>query len=528
MKGFLKYLKIGIILAGISFLTALVPFSPLRTLASGTSFSGGNILEGRNVTTGESDFHDPVNASADQHVKMLVRVVNQGSEDAQNTKVKFDLSNGIAPSVQISADNAGTQSDGLTLSPGGASLELVSGSGKKFGPGCDSGCAVGDEIASGGVSLGTVAPSETSSFQVGIEFVVKGTPSGGGSVTFRGGEFFDGGNRTQRLVDWQDPIPANPGDVIEFRVKVVNDGTARAENTSVRVEFPTVDSTTLTPRAFISGSGASEVSDAATVNVTGSVPQGFSYIGGHARMFGPGCNGADGCPLPDGIAVHGVTIGAVDPGETNSFQVAFKVNVTNQQPQTHKACVNSACAVVSGSGDNSCSSNSDCTVQTHYECRSNACVVVSGGGNSTCSSDSQCQSVSQRAICDSLSVSKNSGTAPLYVNSTLSGHTENGGSIVSYRFNFGDGTGDFSQSGNSLGHTFNNVGTYVISGVVTDNSGNQAGGSACQKVITVGQVLGTSTPPRAIPKTGPETAALFGLFGSGTIGWILRKFRVKV
>lgn len=98
---------------------------------------------------------------------------------------------------------------------------------------------------------------------------------------------------------------------------------------------------------------------------------------------------------------------------------------------------------------------------------------------------------------------------------------------MSYKFNFGDGTGDFSQSGNALGHTFNSVGTYVISGIVTDNLGNQAGGSICQKVITVGAVLGVSTPPSAIPKTGPETAALIGLFGSGTIGWLLRKLGIQ-
>lgn len=485
----------GLILGVISLITALAPLGPLRILAAGTNFSGGNILEGRNVTVGESDYHDPVNASADQHVRMLVRVVNQGSEDAQNTKVRFDLSNGTAPSTQVWADNAGPQSDGLTLSPGGASLELVAGSGIKFGPGCFSGCAIGDEVASSGVNLGTVSPSEASSFQVGAEFVVHGVPPSGGKPIFRGGNVFDGGNRSQSLGTWGDPISAAPGDAVEFRTQVINDGDARSNNVSVRVELPTTEATTLVPRAFISGTSADTVSDTATVSVSGSTGQALVYLPGHTRKFGPGCDG--GCDLSDGITVHGVTIGPVDPGVSNSFQVVFKVYVSNQQPQRHKACANSACQ------------------------------MVDGAGQDTCSSNDQCQVPSQRAICDSLTVSQNSGTAPLYVSSTLFGHTENGGSIVSYRFNFGDGTGDFSQGGNSLGHTFGSVGTYVISGVVTDNLGNQAGGAACQKVVTAGAVLGVSTPPPVIPKTGPETAVLFSLFGSGTLGWALKKFKLR-
>ncbi len=309
-------------------------------------------------------------------------------------------------------------------------------------------------------------------------------------------------------------------------------------------------------------------------------------------MFGPGCD--SGCALPDGIAVHGITIGSVDPGEDKSIQVAFKVNITNnQQPQQHKACVNLACVIVSGAGGDNCQSSSECQPSQQSACdnlnvsptsgnlplgiNANLSGHTTGGGsissyrfnfgdgtgdfiqsgtslNHTFNStgtftvrgyvkdnlgnenggSGSCQATvavnttsSQRSVCDGLLVSQNSGNVPLIVNSTLSGHTENGGSIVSYKFNFGDGNGDVSQSGNSLGHTFNNVGTYVISGIVTDNLGNQAGGSLCQKVITVGQVLGTSTPPPAIPKTGAETTVLFSLFGSGTIGWILRKLRIK-
>ena len=191
-------------------------------------------------------------------------------------------------------------------------------------------------------------------------------------------------------------------------------------------------------------------------------------------------------------------------------------------PVTHKACSNMACVVVPGAGRDSCSTDAQCY---RFACQNDACTKLDGGGTNTCTSSSQCQPASQRVVCDSLTINQNSGTAPLAVNSTLTGHTENGGSIVNYKFSFGDGSADVNQSGNSLGHTFNNIGVYVISGVVTDNLGNQAGGSVCQKVVTGGQVLGVSTPPSTIPKTGPESMALFGLFGSVIFGWVIRKFK---
>ncbi|MBI4099560.1 PKD domain-containing protein [Candidatus Microgenomates bacterium] len=193
---------------------------------------------------------------------------------------------------------------------------------------------------------------------------------------------------------------------------------------------------------------------------------------------------------------------------------------------THKECRNNACTVVSGSGSNQCNVDGDCVPSTHKECRNNSCVTVSGSGSSSCNSDSQCQPNVQRSVCDNLSVSPTSGDRPLTVTANLSGHTENGGSIANYRFTFGDGTSDVNQSGQTVTHTYNNAGTFLMNGYVKDDRGNEMGGSgSCQKtVIVTSRVLGVATPP-VIPSTGAETGILLTLVGSGGLGWFLTRVR---
>lgn len=195
--------------------------------------------------------------------------------------------------------------------------------------------------------------------------------------------------------------------------------------------------------------------------------------------------------------------------------------------QTHHECRNNnSCVVVSGSGSNQCNVDGDCVPATHLTCQNNACVTVSGSGVSSCNNDNDCRSASQFSVCDSLSVSPNSGNVSLNVTANLSGHTQNGGSINQYRFNFGDGTGDTVQSGSSLGHVYSNPGTFVVNGYVIDNNNNQAGGSgACQKTVVVSspQVLSSKAP--SLPKTGPEADALVALASFGGIGVLLRRIR---
>lgn len=95
----------------------------------------------------------------------------------------------------------------------------------------------------------------------------------------------------------------------------------------------------------------------------------------------------------------------------------------------------------------------------------------------------------QNAVCDSLTADQTSGNVPLAVNFVLTGHAMPGGSIVNYKFNFGDGSAPVGQSTGKISHTFVSEGGFVVKGSVVDNLGNMAGDSGnCQVTITPGRV----------------------------------------
>lgn len=96
----------------------------------------------------------------------------------------------------------------------------------------------------------------------------------------------------------------------------------------------------------------------------------------------------------------------------------------------------------------------------------------------------------RNVICDSLTASVTSGTAPLAVTFTLAGHVTPTGSIVNYKFDFGDGTTPVAQTASSISHTFTNSGTFTVSGTVADDAGNVSPAvSACSiRISTTGVV----------------------------------------
>src|SRR3989344_9243029 len=246
----------------------LLPLGKNPALAEATNLRAGNFVDAKNITQGDSSYRGPVNGSNGERLRFRATVINDGSVNAVNYEVKFNLASPTAPTAEVSAANAATINDSVSITPGGTSLNFISGSGKKYGPVCPSGCNVGDEIIGSGLNLGEVAPGATESYQVSIEAdVVGGTPPIEIPV-FRSGNIFDGGNRTDRLVDWQDPIPADPGEVIEFRVLVQNDGDETAQNVSVRVDFPGTPSLGLVSTAYVTSTNIGTVSDTTTVNVS--------------------------------------------------------------------------------------------------------------------------------------------------------------------------------------------------------------------------------------------------------------------
>lgn len=313
------------------------------------------------------------------------------------------------------------------------------------------------------------------------------------STAFRSGNIFDGGNRTDRLVDWEDPIPADPGEVIEFRVLVQNDGSENASNTTIKVDFPSTPSTSLVSTVHITSTNTATVSDTITVNVSGGTGQLHALIPGHTKMYGPGCTP---CTLPDSIDGAGVTIGTVVPGTSNSFQVLFKAYVTNNRPSPTASPTPTPTATPTATPTPTTSPTSRCV---------------------------------------DLDSSTGGGTTPLTVTFTGSGF-DSAGSIQEYEFNFGDASDGQQQlvrtTSNQASHRYVNSGTFIASLLVKDSRGVWVGSgdTGCQLVLNVSakpQVLGAKTPPR-LPKTGFENALIsFVLAPLAALGvYLYRRFRL--
>ncbi len=92
----------------------------------------------------------------------------------------------------------------------------------------------------------------------------------------------------------------------------------------------------------------------------------------------------------------------------------------------------------------------------------------------------------------SMSANPTSGVAPLAVSFSAAGSSDPDGSIVSYAWNFGDGT---SASGPSASKTYTTPGTYTATLTVTDNAGLTSDRSVTITVTspTTPTVTGTST-----------------------------------
>lgn len=144
-----------------------------------------------------------------------------------------------------------------------------------------------------------------------------------------GGNFMTATNNTSGNGTWGDPVSAKPGEAIEFRVQVWNNGDATAERVQVIGDLSAPDSNTLQAKATIQSANLSTMQDTATINVEGGSAQSFAYIPGHARIFGVTnlYNCPSGCAFTDDIAGRGVEVGDIPAGQ--SVQVAFKAYVSN-------------------------------------------------------------------------------------------------------------------------------------------------------------------------------------------------------
>src|SRR6185436_8096427 len=119
-------------------LVCFVSVSYFGSSKAAVSIQPGNILDGKNLTTNQSTYSDPISATSGQRVRLNTVIWNQGSDPATNTLISFNLSNPQQPSATISADGGVNISDVAVIDPGGAVLTFVPGSAKLYGPNCAS------------------------------------------------------------------------------------------------------------------------------------------------------------------------------------------------------------------------------------------------------------------------------------------------------------------------------------------------------------------------------------------------------
>lgn len=436
-------------------------------------------------------------------LQYVVTLRNDGTETLHNVWVKENFD----PQVSYVLGSAQAEKNGTTVSVidnwvnTGTNLGTLN-SGQtayfKFNGKISNSATVGSTIQNGV----DVKSDETS--WVGKGFTVT-VVSANQNAVLRSGDFLKVTNNTLQN-GWQNSVSVSPYNVVEFLVKITNDGDNDARNVNLKANLPTNSVATQHPSVTLSADNAASVSD--EVTVTSQFPFYFSYKIGHATLFGNTqlYNCPNGCLIPESFYLSPLNLGTVKPGESLSIQVTFKADIIPQFPPTPTPTP----TATPTSTPTSTPTASPSPTPTNPP-------------------------VSPNSSCTSLKASVTSGTKPLTVTFTGAG-SDSDGSIQSYQFNFGDNSNGQDQivttSNNQVSHVYHNSGSYTANLIVKDSRGVWvgSGNTNCQVNINVNnppQVLGATAPP-ALPSTGASDtwillAAPF-LIGSGV--YIFRKFRL--
>jgi len=157
------------------------------------------------------------------------------------------------------------------------------------------------------------------------------------AASLQGGDFMQAFNNTTQEGTWRDPVSANPGDVIEFRVTVRNNGDTPARDVqvwgSVTGQVPQDPAQQLVITGKINDpDAASSITDTATVNINGNTPVGMRYYPGHARINGVTdiYNCPNTCNISDNGVLGGFEIGDIAPGDF--AELTFKASLSAITP----------------------------------------------------------------------------------------------------------------------------------------------------------------------------------------------------
>jgi len=146
------------------------------------------------------------------------------------------------------------------------------------------------------------------------------------SAVLRSGDFLKVTNNTLQN-GWQNGVSAGTSDVVEFLVKISNDGQNDARNVHVFANLPSSPANPQNPSVTLSADNAPSVTDSVTVN--GTLPFWFVFRVGHGTFFGVNdlFNCPNGCPMNESFFESPLNIGTVKPGESMSLQMTFKADI---------------------------------------------------------------------------------------------------------------------------------------------------------------------------------------------------------
>lgn len=145
------------------------------------------------------------------------------------------------------------------------------------------------------------------------------------ATSFNGGTYIVSNTNSPA---WGDPVNANIGDVVQFKVDIINNGSETATNVRVKADFPNgVSGNSIASTIHIVADNAPEVTDGATVNITNATSgatHSLVYFPGHAVLITN-----SGQSAIESIGGGGfVSVGDVASGQSNYVEVTFKAKVT--------------------------------------------------------------------------------------------------------------------------------------------------------------------------------------------------------
>ena len=129
---------------------------------------------------------------------------------------------------------------------------------------------------------------------------------------------------------WVDPVTANVDDIVQFEMRITNNGSEAATNVRVKADLPTnVSGNTIASTFHVVGDNASETTDTATVNINNPDANGtrsLTYFPGHAFLISN-----VGQQSFETIGSGGwITIPDVQPGAGEWVEVLFKARLVEQ------------------------------------------------------------------------------------------------------------------------------------------------------------------------------------------------------